>query len=46
MRINILTEDSKVAQVREAMKNEDILKIGVSPTGEKPAGAHRGGGGS
>ena len=37
MRINILTEDSKVAQVREAMKNEDILKIAVSPTGEKPA---------
>ena len=37
MRINILTEDSKVAQVREEMKNQDILEIPVSPTGEEPA---------
>lgn len=37
MRINILTEDSKVAQVREEMKSQDILKIPVSPTGEEPA---------
>lgn len=37
MRINILTEDSKVEQVREAWVNKDIMKIPVSPTGEMPA---------
>lgn len=37
MRINILTEDSKVAQVRENMGQEKIMRIPVSPTGELPA---------
>lgn len=37
MRINILTEDSKVNQVREEMGEENILKIPVSPTGQFPA---------
>ena len=37
MRINILTEDSKVEQVRDAWVNKDVMKIPVSPTGELPA---------
>lgn len=37
MRINILTEDSKVAQVREEIGQENALKIPVSETGELPA---------
>lgn len=37
MRLNILTEDSKVSQVRETFANSDILKIPLSPTGEAPA---------
>lgn len=37
MRINILTEDSKVIQVREEMGDDNILKIPVSPTGQPPA---------
>ena len=37
MRINILTENSKVEQVREAWVSKDIMKIPVSPTGEYPA---------
>lgn len=37
MRINILTEDSKVEQVREAWVNKDVMKIPVSPTGQYPA---------
>jgi len=36
MRICILCEESKVSQVREKMKNDDILKIDLSPTGELP----------
>ena len=37
MRICILCEESKVLQAREKMKNDNILKIDVSPTGELPA---------
>lgn len=37
MRICILCEDSKVLQVREKMKNDNILKIDLSPTGELPS---------
>jgi hypothetical protein len=37
MRICILCEDSKVQQAREKMKNSEILKIDLSPTGELPA---------
>ena len=37
MRICILCEDSKVLQAREKMKNDNILKIDLSPTGELPA---------
>lgn len=36
MRICILCEEGKVLQVREKMKNDDILKIDLSPTGELP----------
>lgn len=36
MRINILIEDSKVAQVRQNMENDNIMKIPVSPTGQVP----------
>jgi len=37
MRICILCEESKVQQVREKMKNSEILKVDLSPTGELPA---------
>lgn len=37
MRINILTENDKVEQVREAWVTKNCLKIPVSPTGEEPA---------
>lgn len=37
MRICILCEESKVLQAREKMKNNNILKIDLSPTGELPA---------
>jgi hypothetical protein len=37
MRICILCEESKLIQVREKMKNDNILKIECSPTGELPA---------
>lgn len=37
MRINILTEDLIVNQIRETFDNQNILKIPVSPTGEYPA---------
>ena len=37
MRICILCEESKVQQVREKMKNDNILNIDLSPTGEFPA---------
>lgn len=37
MRICILCEESKVQQAREKMKNDNILKMDVSPTGELPA---------
>jgi hypothetical protein len=37
MRICILCEESKVLQAREKMKNDNILKIDLSPTGELPA---------
>jgi hypothetical protein len=36
MRICILCEESKVIQVREKMKNNNILKIECSTTGELP----------
>lgn len=36
MRICILCEESKVLQVREKMKNDNILRIDLSPTGELP----------
>ena len=36
MRICILCEENKVLQVREKMKNDNILKIDLSPTGEVP----------
>jgi hypothetical protein len=37
MRICILCEESKVQQAREKMRNSEILKIDLSPTGELPA---------
>jgi hypothetical protein len=37
MRICILCEDSKVQQAREKMKNDNILKIDLSPSGELPS---------
>jgi hypothetical protein len=37
MRICILCEVSKLSQVREKMKNDNILNIDLSPTGESPA---------
>jgi hypothetical protein len=37
MRICILCEEEKVSQAREKMKNDNILKIDLSPTGELPA---------
>jgi hypothetical protein len=37
MRICILCEEGKVLQAREKMKNDNILKINLSPTGELPA---------
>jgi hypothetical protein len=37
MRINILTENDKVEQVRESWINKNSLKIPCSPTGEEPA---------
>jgi hypothetical protein len=37
MRICILCEASKVLQVREKMKSDNILNIDLSPTGELPA---------
>lgn len=37
MRICILCEESKVLQVREKMKNDNIMNINLSPTGELPA---------
>jgi hypothetical protein len=36
MRICILCEESKVSQAREKMKNDNILNINLSPTGELP----------
>ena len=36
MRICILCEESKVLQAREKMKNDNILNIDLSPTGELP----------
>jgi hypothetical protein len=37
MRICILCEEAKVQQVREKMKNENILHVDLSPSGELPA---------
>ena len=37
MRICILCDASKVEEARVKEKNENILKIELSPTGEKPA---------
>lgn len=37
MRICILCEASKVEEARTKEKNDSILKIELSPTGEKPA---------
>lgn len=37
MRICILCDASKVEEARTKEKNENILKIELSPTGEKPA---------
>lgn len=37
MRICILCDASKVKEARTKEKNENILKIELSPTGEKPA---------
>lgn len=37
MRINILTETSKVDQVRESWSDKNIMKIPCSETGEEPA---------
>lgn len=37
MRINILTSEENVEQVRETWVTKNILKIPVSPTGELPA---------
>ena len=36
MRICILCEETKLSQVREKMKNDNILKIELSATGELP----------
>jgi hypothetical protein len=36
MRINILTENDKVEQVRESWVNKNVMKIPCSPTGEEP----------
>ena len=36
MRINILTENDKVEQVRDAWVNKNVMKIPCSPTGEEP----------
>lgn len=36
MRICILCEVSKLSEVREKMKNDNILNIDLSPTGESP----------
>jgi len=36
MRINILTENDKVEQVREAWVNKNVMKIPCSATGEEP----------
>ena len=40
MRVCILCEESKVNQVKEKMKNDSILKILCSETGEPPS-THR-----
>lgn len=37
IRICILCEDSKLIEVREKMKTDDILKIDLSPTGDLPS---------
>lgn len=37
MRINILTENDKVEQVRESWINKNVMKIPCSATGEEPA---------
>ena len=37
MRICILCEVSKLSQVKEKMKNDNILNIDLSPSGELPA---------
>ena len=37
MRICILCEVEKLSQVREKMKNDNILNIDLSPTGELPS---------
>lgn len=37
MRICILCEDSKLAEVREKMKNKNLLNIGLSESGVLPA---------
>ena len=37
MRVCILCEESKVLQVREKMKSDNVLTIDLSPTGELPA---------
>lgn len=37
MRICILCEESKVQEARTKENNNNILTIGLSPTGEKPA---------
>lgn len=37
IRICILCEDSKLLEVREKMKNDNILKIDLSPTGSLPS---------
>lgn len=37
MRICILCEESKVAQVREKMNNQNILLMNLSPSGSLPA---------
>ena len=37
MRICILTEDSKVQEVRDSWITKDVLKIPVSQTGQNPA---------
>jgi hypothetical protein len=40
MRICILCEESKILQVREKMKSDNVLRIPLSSTGELPA-THR-----